>query len=181
MASTAQALVICAVAYPSSSFSPVILSYLCPKGLRDASALLSLSPQFIFGALTMFCGGCLRIWCYKTMGQFFTFNITIKEKHRLVIDGPYAFIRHPGYTGNLLITLAAPLIQVGRGTWVTEGNILSTWWILFFVPWLLIATYTVISLHLRIPVEEKYLSQIFKEEWDEYQRRVPYRLIPRLY
>lgn len=115
------------------------------------------------------------------MGSFFTFNITIKDKHRLITNGPYAFVRHPGYTGNLIITLATPLIQVGPGTWVTEGDILTTWWILLFVPWLLIAIYTVVSLQLRMPVEEKYLRQIFKEEWDEYQCRVPYRLIPGLY
>lgn len=44
------------------------------------------------------------------MGHLFTFEMSIREDHRLVTDGPYAWIRHPGYT-SVLCTF------MGLGIW----------------------------------------------------------------
>jgi len=43
--------------------------------------------------------------CYRTLGRHFTFQLSIKRNHTLVKDGPYAVVRHPGYTGYLLMVL----------------------------------------------------------------------------
>ncbi|RIA82156.1 hypothetical protein C1645_881195, partial [Glomus cerebriforme] len=51
--------------------------------------------------LEIFCFSCsiggalLRLWCYKCLKDFFTFNVTIKENHKLITTGPYSLLVHP--------------------------------------------------------------------------------------
>src|SRR6266498_388354 len=51
--------------------------------------------------LEMVCFGCtvggalLRLWCYDSLKEFFTFNVIIKEDHKLIDTGPYSLIIHP--------------------------------------------------------------------------------------
>ena len=43
-------------------------------------------------------GGLLRLHCYRTLGRFFTFDVSIHEGHQLVTTGSYSIVRHPSYT-----------------------------------------------------------------------------------
>ena len=59
--------------------------------------------------LTVF-GTVLRAWGVWTLGEYFSVHIEIKDNHKLVENGPYRFIRHPAYAGNILQAIGIPLI-----------------------------------------------------------------------
>ncbi|CAG8447089.1 5128_t:CDS:1, partial [Cetraspora pellucida] len=40
-------------------------------------------------------GSMLRLWCYRVMNEFFTFNVEIKKDHKLITTGPYRLLIHP--------------------------------------------------------------------------------------
>ncbi len=60
-------------------------------------------------ALTLF-GTGLRAWGLWSLGKYFSAHIEIRDGHELVEKGPYRFIRHPAYAGNILQTAGIPLI-----------------------------------------------------------------------
>lgn len=57
----------------------------------------------VVGFSVMLCGTGLRIWSIRTLGPEFDRVIQIRPNHRLVVGGPYRFIRHPAYAGSLLL------------------------------------------------------------------------------
>lgn len=52
----------------------------------------------------------LRTWSFQTLGRHFTWHITVYDDHKVVTDGPYGFVRHPGYTGAWILYSAIPLM-----------------------------------------------------------------------
>lgn len=64
----------------------------------------------------MCAGAALRYWAILTLGRFFRFEVLVQDEHKVVTGGPYRFVRHPFYTGILLI-------QLGLG--IALGNFLS--------------------------------------------------------
>src|SRR5262245_4038854 len=50
-------------------------------------------------------GLALRLWANQTLGQFYTSTLRIAERQRIIRQGPYKVLRHPGY-GGLLLTWA---------------------------------------------------------------------------
>ncbi|WP_164888468.1 isoprenylcysteine carboxylmethyltransferase family protein [Methanosarcina sp. MSH10X1] len=44
------------------------------------------------------------------LGKYFSAYIEIKDNHQLIQDGPYKFMRHPAYAGNILQAVGIPLI-----------------------------------------------------------------------
>ncbi|NUR97528.1 MAG: isoprenylcysteine carboxylmethyltransferase family protein, partial [Kribbellaceae bacterium] len=81
---------------------------------------------------------------------------------RVVQEGPYRLIRHPGYAGSLLVWTGYSL---GLGNWIA----------LLLVAVLLLAAYT-----WRIRAEEALLDQTFGTQYAEYRTHTK-RLIPFLY
>ncbi len=74
----------------------------------------SLYPRYnliitITGAVLIVSGTGLRAWGMWTLGKYFSVHIEIKDDHKLVESGPYKFIRHPAYAGNIIQTLGIPL------------------------------------------------------------------------
>ncbi|AKB75417.1 hypothetical protein MSLAZ_2156 [Methanosarcina lacustris Z-7289] len=59
--------------------------------------------------LTIF-GTVLRAWGVWTLGEYFSVHIEVKDKHELIEKGPYKFIRHPAYAGNIIQAIGIPLI-----------------------------------------------------------------------
>jgi isoprenylcysteine carboxyl methyltransferase (ICMT) family protein YpbQ len=90
-----------------------LLGYLQVKGGNLES--IRLTPVFLFGSFTTCAGALLRYWCYRLLGDAFTFDINIRKGHRLVSTGPYSIVRHPGYISGTLnycglyLAFAAPV------------------------------------------------------------------------
>ena len=104
-------------------------------------------------------GYVCAIWAMSA-NKFFSAVVRIQKErgHTVVSDGPYRFVRHPGYTGGALSYLAAPVM-------------LSSLWAL--IP----AALTVSALVLRTMLEDRTLCAELPG-YVEYARRVRYRLLP---
>lgn len=71
-------------------------------------------PVLAAGFGLMWTGIGLRLWSIRTLGRFFTYEVTIQQGQRVVSSGPYRVVRHPSYTG-LLLTEAG--IGLALGNW----------------------------------------------------------------
>ena len=98
-------------------------------------------------------GVALRVWAILTLDKFFTFIVGIADDHRVVRDGPYRFVRHPGYAGALLGLLG---IGVGLGNWLSV---------------LTLVVIPVAALAVRINVEEATLVSALGDQYRAYARQ----------
>jgi protein-S-isoprenylcysteine O-methyltransferase len=57
--------------------------------------------------LAMVGGLTLRTSAVVLLGPWFTWNVTVQPGQELVSHGPYRFIRHPSYTGALIVFVAS--------------------------------------------------------------------------
>lgn len=111
-------------------------------------------------ALLVFATGlALRAWSIRVLGRWFTVDVATSDDHELVARGPYAFVRHPSYTGVLLCF---------AGWAATFEHAVSA--AAVFAPFACALLY-------RIHVEERVLAQRFGPEWAAYAARTK-RLVP---
>ncbi len=96
----------------------------------------------------------------RTLGKQWSFAARLVDEHRLVIEGPYQWVRNPIYTGML-------------GMLVATGLAVSHWLALVGA----LALFG-IGTAIRVRSEEKLLREAFGEEFEVYARRVP-ALLPR--
>lgn len=101
----------------------------------------------------------LRIWVRIVLREMYTGHVQVQEGHRLVREGPYRFVRHPGYTGFILMAMG---LAIGYSSLVG----------LAAVPALMLP-----GLAYRMTMEEKLLAEQFGDEYRLYARMVK-RLIP---
>jgi protein-S-isoprenylcysteine O-methyltransferase Ste14 len=85
-------------------------------------------------------------------------NVTVEAEQKVVSTGLYGLVRHPMYTGNVVLMVGVPL-ALG-----------SYWGLVFVIPGLIV-------LVLRIRDEEELLDQELTG-YREYTRQVHYRLVP---
>ena len=104
----------------------------------------------------------LRWYSIIHLGRFFTTNVAIAKDQHLIDSGPYRFVRHPSYTGNLLAVLG---FSLSFANWASI--------LIIFVPCCAIALW-------RIHIEEEALTTAFGEKYTAYMRRTN-RLIPLIY
>jgi len=113
------------------------------------------------GLLAFLSGLVLAHFAQVHLGRFFSGCITLQEDHRLVTDGPFAYIRHPRYAGLILLFIGLPLVFLS-----TVG---------------LAAGICCAALFLgRMRREEGFLAREFGEQWAAYARRTK-RLFPGIY
>ena len=103
------------------------------------------------GLALVWLGVILRLTIIKTLGQFFTVDVTIRKDHKLKTDGFYKYLRHPSYSASLLSFLG---FGVSLNNWISL---------------ILIVTAIVIVFKNRINIEEKALIAYFGEEYLEYK------------
>ncbi|KZP18548.1 hypothetical protein FIBSPDRAFT_863571 [Athelia psychrophila] len=122
----------------------------------------------------------MRIASYRALGKLFTFELSIRKDHALVTDGPYAYVRHPSYTGLLLLVVGCYACQLCPGALVGEWirgmqpatkKVLGALWA---VMWVL----EIAVLVGRAKKEDAMLKEQFGKEWDRWASRVPARLLP---
>ena len=114
------------------------------------------------GLALTWCGIALRYSAKRALGRFFVCAVSIQEGHRVVSDGPYGIVRHPGYTGSLL-----SLFGLGLAT----ANVVTT--ALFFV-------IPLVLLVRRMRVEEARLVAALGSEYEAF-RDSRSRLVPGIY
>jgi protein-S-isoprenylcysteine O-methyltransferase Ste14 len=104
----------------------------------------------------------LVAWAMRA-NRFFSSVVRIQKDrgHAVVTDGPYRFVRHPGYTGMALFTLVTPLILDSRWAFLPAIVTIAVW-------------------VLRTALEDRTLRSEL-DGYDTYAQRVRYRLLPLLW
>jgi protein-S-isoprenylcysteine O-methyltransferase Ste14 len=85
-------------------------------------------------------------------------NITVESGQTLVSTGLYGLVRHPMYSGSVIMMVGVPLALD------------SYWGLVFVIP-------ALVALALRIRDEEELLQQQLSG-YSEYEQQVHYRLVP---
>lgn len=103
-------------------------------------------------------GLAVAIWARKTLGADWSQDVELKQGHRLVDSGPYRLMRHPIYTGHLLM---------GLGTAIASGLLVA------FVGFASLG----VGFWIKLNQEEQLLLRGFADEYPAYRERVK-ALIP---
>jgi protein-S-isoprenylcysteine O-methyltransferase Ste14 len=116
----------------------------------------------IFGFVSLLPAFLLSFWAMRE-NSFTSDRVRIQEDrgHRVCTTGPYKYVRHPMYSGIILIMLGFP-IALGSFYALVPASII----IALFV--------------FRTSLEDKTLQQEL-EGYSEYTQVVRYRLVPRLW
>lgn len=112
--------------------------------------------------IVLIVGLALRWTAVLTLGKSFSSNVAILSTQTVMKTGLYDWVRHPSYTGLLLVILAAGL---HTRNWIS--------FLIIIVP-------CSAALLYRIHVEEIALREHFGAEYIEYSRETK-RLIPGVY
>jgi protein-S-isoprenylcysteine O-methyltransferase Ste14 len=83
----------------------------------------------VIGDVVCVLGLYVTIWARRTLAGNWSSDVTFKQDHELVKTGPYRFVRHPIYTGLLVMCLGSgieigrlrcllSLVVVGLGFWI---------------------------------------------------------------
>ena len=97
----------------------VVIAYelLFARWLRIGPLGLRFVPQELWiaylGIALSGVGTALSIWARYCLGEYWSARVTLKEGHQLIRSGPYAWVRHPIYTG-ILVALAGTAIAIGE-------------------------------------------------------------------
>ncbi len=119
-------------------------------------------PVVILGYVLLAAGIALATWA-QAINRFFEPGVRLQRERgqHVVSNGPYAFVRHPGYVSAIMVFLGLALS-------------LASWWALLPAGW---ATALLI---LRTRWEDALLRDEL-EGYVEYSRRVRFRLLPGLW
>jgi protein-S-isoprenylcysteine O-methyltransferase Ste14 len=120
------------------------------------------SPIVMAAGLAIEAAGlALAIWARRHLGRNWSGEITVKVDHQLIRSGPYRLLRHPIYTGILVMYLGPMLVT---GEWLAVvgfGVALAAYW-------------------RKIRIEEATLDAAFGLAYDDY-RRETWALVPGLF
>jgi len=131
-----------------------------PPFLRMRVLPDSLTTHWIAVALAA-AGAALAVWARLSLGTNWSARVTIKEQHELVRTGPYALVRHPIYSGLLLMVLGTA-VEIGQ----VRGFVALA---LAFTGWF-----------LKSRTEDAFMEQHFGNEYMQYKQEVK-GLIPGIF
>ena len=107
--------------------------------------------------------GLILFWrVHITLGKNWSPVLEIRKNHKLIIQGPYKYIRHPMYTQMWIGVVCYWLIS---SNWIVGIVVFLTWSILYFI---------------RLPEEEKMMIEEFGQEYNNYMRKTK-KIIPLVY
>jgi len=113
----------------------------------------------VAGAVALAVGFGLTVWAMRANAYFSTVvRIQSERGHTVCRHGPYRYVRHPGYVGYALQSLAIPFL-------------LGSWWAL------LPAFAAIVAMVIRTALEDRML-QAELPGYREYAREVRCRLVP---
>jgi protein-S-isoprenylcysteine O-methyltransferase Ste14 len=116
----------------------------------------------VVGIVVIWLGLALRVWAVMTLGGSFSTFVQVETDQAVVTGGPYRWVRHPSYTGLLLIALGFGL---GAANWLSLA---------------ICAVVPALGLAPRIAVEESELARVLGDPYRSYQQATR-RLVPGLW
>ncbi|HET6552198.1 MAG TPA: isoprenylcysteine carboxylmethyltransferase family protein [Dyella sp.] len=117
-------------------------------------------PFESLGLLFCVLGASLACWARYLLGENWSATVQLKDNHQLITAGPYRLVRHPIYSGFLLLFLGnAVLVGDWRGL-LALAIVFASFW-------------------RKLRLEERWLSQHFGEAYRAYSKR-SHALVPGL-
>jgi protein-S-isoprenylcysteine O-methyltransferase Ste14 len=114
--------------------------------------------RFMADALAVI-GLAVALWARTVLARNWSANVVLKEQHELVETGPYRVVRHPIYTGVLLMVLGS-VVSLGSPAGVLAFAACA------------------IGLWMKAQREERLLSTHFPQAYPSYKSRVRAALVP---
>ncbi len=108
--------------------------------------------QQALGTVLTVAGIFVAIWARLCIGTNWSGVVTIKENHQLIRTGPYAWVRHPIYSG-LILAMAGTAILTRRIAGVLAVLMLAT------------------AFFFKSKIEEQFMRRTFGPEYDAYCQR----------
>jgi protein-S-isoprenylcysteine O-methyltransferase Ste14 len=113
---------------------------------------------YAVGLALVMLGLAFTVWARLHLGRNWSGTVTLKEGHELIRSGPYAYVRHPIYTGLLVALL---------GSAVAGGELRA-----------MIGLSVVAGAFIRkLRIEERFMREIFPGQYQRYCAQVP-ALVP---
>lgn len=149
------------MAISTTGFGLLPLLYICFDFPRSANYTFHQTQAWLgvlvaLGSLIMF-----RL-THRALGHFWSVSLDVRERHALVTDGVYRYVRHPMYTAFWLWAIAQALLLPN---WVAGFAAILGFGVLFFG---------------RLAREEQMLLNSFGDEYRKYMARTS-RLLPGIY
>jgi protein-S-isoprenylcysteine O-methyltransferase Ste14 len=104
-------------------------------------------------------GLCIAVWARMMLGGNWSSSVVLKEEHELIDHGPYRFVRHPIYTGVLLMVL---------GTVILSGTLAG----------LTVLGVSIAGFSIKARREERLLTKHFPAAYPRYRAQVKAMLVP---
>jgi len=114
---------------------------------------------FVLGLALMLLGSWLRRHCFRVLGKYFTGNVKVVNGQTVIQEGAYRWVRHPSYTGGMLMYL---------GTGLALTNWLSA---------LVMVLFGGLGYAYRVRFEERALQASLGENYRQYMQRTK-RFVP---
>jgi protein-S-isoprenylcysteine O-methyltransferase Ste14 len=122
-------------------------------GTLDYTKYSFLENYRLTGLLMYFVFSWLQIWAFKSMGDSYAHEIVIMKNHKLITSGPFKFIRHPQYLGQILSDIGVSFALL--------SYIILPIVIIFEIPLLI----------MRAGAEERLLAKHFGISFDNYKKK----------
>ena len=116
------------------------------------------TPAAMAAAVLCVIGLAFAVWARVTLGRNWSGVVTLKEGHELIERGPYRFVRHPIYTGILIMFFATALAVGHLAGFAATFLMFASFWI-------------------KLRDEEKLMLQQFPEQYAAYRQRTR-RIVP---
>jgi protein-S-isoprenylcysteine O-methyltransferase Ste14 len=133
-----------------------------PLGKAVAPGAVIGGGVFLFasGVVVGWVGTLLRWWSFVALGRYFTVVVQTSADQPVIDRGPYRFLRHPSYTGLLLMFAGVGLMI---GNWVSAAGAIIL---------------VLIALIHRLRIEERALNAALGDRYREFAasraRLIPY-------
>src|SRR6266581_6141280 len=82
-------------------FSPLVLLAWLSAAILIGYARIGVLPNWLFypGEILFVVGTAFALWSYSLLGRYASGSVQVLPDHKVIEDGPYRYIRHPGYLG----------------------------------------------------------------------------------
>jgi len=124
-------------------------------------ARIGVLPNWLFypGEVLFVVGAAFTFWSYSLLGRYLSAHVQVFPEHKVIENGPYRYIRHPGYLGQIVAF-------IGLGLAVQS--------------WVALLAILVVAgglLLYRIRNEEEFLAAELGDDYVKYMKRTK-RFLP---